>query len=693
VKHGDNLQLLIIEESKNDAESLANALRNAGHQVQYNHSSSLDETEATLNTQHPDIVVCGSGADIPVAGDVTALLNRFEPNTPVIAITDEANESDVVAAKKSGISHLISYDQPDHLVLAFNREVELLRLKQQVDTLKDSLLGSESRCHALIENSSDAVAYIHDGMHVYANRPYMDLFAIKTCEDVEGTPILDMITEAHRETFRGFLKDYIEHQEGDNAHDIDCLSPAGDVFNCSMELSPATMDGEPCIQIIIRVNASNAELEKKIEALSRVDILTGLTNRQHFMQLLDEHINNPGGSEDHRALIYITLDNFKAIREECGIATSDIVLCDIARLLEGSCAENDCISRFGDYSFAILHSSNSEEKSLGLGESLLHKISGHLSEVDGRAITMTGSIGLCSIKTHLRDAQKVISYADMACEVARSSGGNQIHTHSAVVDEQMGQENEPEWDSVVRKTIEDERFYLAYQPIVSLKGDTGKRYEILLRVIDEQGHVILPGQFLSIAEKTGLIGEIDRWVITTAFRRLVELRETDSEAIFFIKLSGSSLSDAELPHWINDQLKENRLVSDGIVFEIPERTVTDDLSRARAFAEAMKTLNCRIAIEHYGNSDQHQILNHLPVDILKIDGSLINGLSSQKENQQRVQAILELAQEQGKVTIAECVDDAGSLAQLWQYGVDFIQGNFVQEPSKDLEYDFAGEIA
>jgi diguanylate cyclase (GGDEF)-like protein len=693
VKHGDNLQLLIVEESKNDAESLANALRIDGHHIQHDHGASLDEIETALNRQHPDIVLCGSGADIPSAGDVHALLKRFELTTPVIVITDEASEADVVAARKSGLSNLISYDHPEHLQLAFNREVEFLRLQQQVDLLKTSLLGSESRCHALIENSSDAVAYIHDGMHVYANRPYMDLFAIETCEDVEGMPILDMISEAHRETFRGFLKDYVEHNADKNAHDIDCLSPAGDVFNCSMELSPATMEGEPCTQIIIRINASNAELEKKIEAMSRVDMLTGLTNRQHFMQLLDERLNNPGSTGEHRALIYITLDNFKVIREECGIAASDIVLCDIARLLEGNCAENDCISRFGDYSFAILNSSDSEEKTLGLGETLLHKIAGHLSEVDGRAITMTSSIGLCSINTHSRDAQKVISYADMACEVARSSGGNQIHTHSAVVEEHLGQENELEWDSVVRKTIEDERFYLAYQPIVSLKGDTGKRYEVLLRVIDEQGHVILPGQFLSIAEKTGLIGEIDRWVIKTAFRRLVELRETDSEALFFIKLSGSTLSNAELPLWVNEQLKENCLVSDGIVFEIAEQLVIDDLTNARAFVEAMKTLNCQVAIEHYGNCDQPQLLKHLPFDILKIDGGLTNGLSSNKENQARVQAILELANEHDKQTIAECVDDAGSLAQLWQYGVDFIQGNFVQEPSKDLEYDFEGEIA
>lgn len=693
MKHGEILHLLIIEESKNDAESLANALRNNGHQIQFNHGTTLDDIEIALKNQHPDIVLCGSGTAIPPASEVTTLLGRHELTVPVIVIAEEASESEMVAARKSGISSLISYDQPDHLPLVFSREVDLLRLQQQLNALNGALRGSESRCHALIENSSDAVAYIHEGMHVYANQPYMDLFAIENREEVEGTPILDMISETHRDSFKGFLKDYLEEQAEDNNLDIACLNPAGEVFHSSMELSPATMEGEPCTQIIIRVKASNAELEKKIESLSRLDSLTGLSNRQHFMQLLKERISEQNTTDDHRALIYITLDNFKVIREEYGIVTSDTVLCDIAELLEANCGENDCLSRFGDYSFAILHYDSNEEKTLALGETLLHKIAGHLSEVDGRAITTTSSIGTCTIKNSSNDAQQIISWADMACEVARSSGGNQIHTHSVVVSEQIGQENEQAWDDVIRSTINEERFHLAYQPIVSLKGDTRQRYEVLLRIIDEAGHVILPGQFLSIAEKTGLSGEIDRRIISTAFRKLAETRKDNDDTSFYIKLSGTTLTDTGLPAWIEEQLRENHLVSDGIVFEIPERTAIDDLKSAMTFVKSMQNLNYKVAFEHYGHSDQPQLLKHLPVDILKIDGALISGLAGNEENKSRVKAIIELAKEHGKVCIAECVDDAGSLAQLWQYGVDFIQGNFVQEPSKELNYDFEGEIA
>lgn len=693
MNQGDCIHLLIVEESRNDAESLANALRNEGHHIQLKHGSTPDDITAALNDQHPDIVLCGSGAAIPSPEEVNTLLGKHQSTAPLIAIAAQASEADVVAAQKSGISSLISYDQPDHLRLVFNREVGVLRLQQRLNAIEDALRGSETRCHCLIENSSDAVAYIHDGMHVYANRPYMDLFAIASREEVAGIPILDMISETHRDTFKGFLKGYLEESATDNTHDIDCLSPAGEVFHCSMELSPATMDGEPCTQIIIRVNASNAELEKRIENLSRVDILTGLSNRQHFMRLLEEHISEQETTNDHRALIYITLDNFKVIREECGIAASDMVLCDIARLLENNCGENDCLSRFGDFSFTILHCDSNQEKTLGLGETLLHRIAGHLLEVDGHVITTTGSIGICTINSMSTNAQQIISYADMACDVARSSGGNQIHTHNAIVNEKMGRENELQLDNIIRTTIDEERFYLAYQPIVSLKGDTRQRYEVLLRVIDEAGQVILPGQFLAIAEKTGLCGEIDSWIITTALRKLVELRKDNSDIQFFIKLSASTLTDTKLPVWINEQIMKNGLPSDAVVFEIPERIAIDDLKNTMTFARSMKGLNYKIAFEHYGHSDQPQLLKHIPVDILKIDGALISGLSGNKENQSRIKAILDLANEHGKQTVAECVDDAGSLAQLWQFGVDFIQGNFVQEPCKELEYDFEGEIA
>jgi diguanylate cyclase (GGDEF)-like protein/PAS domain S-box-containing protein len=693
VKNGEHLRILIVEESRNDAESLANVLRNAGHHISFNHGTEAAEIETALQEHPPDIVLCGSGKTLPSPDNVQTLLGKHEVTAPVIIIADEASEAGMVAAKKSGIAALISYDEVDHLQLVFDREASTIRLQRELQAFNDTLRESENRCHALIENSSDAVAYIHEGMHVYANQPYMDLFSIDSPEEVEGTPILDMISNDQRDTFREFLKGHLDRQTAGNTLDINCTNPAGEIFHSSMELAPATMDGEPCTQIIMRVNASNAALEEKIKILTQQDMITGLANRQYFIQALKEHMTAPNTIDDHRALIYITLDNFRAIRDETDIEACDQALRDIATILKSSCGENDCLSRFGDCCFTILHYDTNQEKTRELGETLLHRIAGNLSEVNGRAITMTGSIGICTINDQATDAQGILAYADMACEVARLAGGNQIHTHSYIVDEQAGSEQEEEWDKVIRKTIDEERFYLAYQPIISLKGDTQQRYEVLLRILDGAGQVILPGQFLSIAEKTGLSGEIDRWIIEATFRELAKLRNNDSDVSFYIKLSGGTLTDTALPGWIGEKLQEHKLSGDGIIFEISERNAVNDLKNSMLFVSEIQQLQCKVALEHYGKSDYPQLFQHVPADILKIDGALVNGLGSNKEHQSKVKEIIEMAREDGRQCIAECVDDAGSLAHLWQTGVDFIQGSFVQEPRKNIDYNFEGETA
>ncbi|NNJ95108.1 MAG: diguanylate cyclase, partial [Halobacteria archaeon] len=323
-----NLHLLVLEETGSDAESLANELRNAGYSIDLHYAGDLTALETGLTGHAPDIIICGSGPGLPDAASVRTLLDKHKIDVPVIAIGDDASEDSVVAARKAGITALVSYERPDHLHVVFRREAGIVDLRHRLAAFAGRLQASEKRAHVLIENSSDAIAYIHDGMHVYANMPYMELFEISSPGDVEGIPVLDMISHSQRDSFREFIKHYHDTVDGENTLDIDCINPGGEQFNTTMEFTPASMDGESCTQIIIRVNyGNNSELEKKIKMLSREDMLTGLWNRQYFMQRLEKEITRETGGDHQRALIYLTLDNFKVIREEAGIASSDLVLC------------------------------------------------------------------------------------------------------------------------------------------------------------------------------------------------------------------------------------------------------------------------------------------------------------------------------------------------------------------------------
>jgi len=693
VTHGEIIRVLILEENASEAVSLACLLSNSDNLLQMNLVSEASKFETALNDDIPDILIWGARIASPEFETTQSLLAGCNPELPIITITDSCPAAAMIEASRAGSATLVLYDRPDEIRRAFIREVKFLRLRKALEKLECKLRAAEQRCHAFIEQSSDAVAYLHDGMHVYANRSYMDLFAISTRKDIEGTPVLDIVDSGEHEHFRTFLSNYQQQQGTAESLRIHCLRAGGEPFESNMEFSPAVLDGEACTQVIIRPRHSTAELEAKLDALSRNDILTGLYNRQYFMRVLDDCVNSQPRDSGACALIYILLDDFKSLRESAGVAASDFLLRDIARLVENHTDRQDSVARFGEYAFAILHHDSSKEKVQALGEKLLHDIATHVSNIDGHTLNTTGSIGICAITGHSSNAQDVLSRADLACEVARSAGGNRIHTHSIAVDEHLSGEDDRHWHEVIRKTIDENRFYLVYQPIVSLKGDRGKRYEVLLRVVDEQGHVILPGQFLAIAEQAGLSGEIDRWIINCAFKQLAKMRENNREISFFIKLSNTTLTDSKLPDWINLRLEHYRLVSDGIIFEIPELTAAGDLKNSMVFVRSMEKIHCKVAIEHYGRSNQPQLLNHLPVDFLKIDSGLIRNLASKEENQAQVKGIVRTASEHGKKCIAERVEEACDLALLWQYGVDFIQGNFVQEPSKQLDYDFAGEIA
>jgi len=688
---GDQLRLLVVEKTRNDAEALVAVLRSRGYSIDYIHVVNTTSLKKQLNMQAPDIVLCGSGRSLPPPKTVLAIIRQHGLSIPVISITDGLSETALDAAQKTGISALVSYGCPVHLELAVHQTAVSLQLQQRLAALEEALHASESRCQSLVEKSSDAIACFRGTTLCYANRPYLDLFAISDPASINNIPLLDTISSAQHELFSGFLENFLAGDTAANELQIDCRNADGEVFESVVELGQATLDGMPCTQMVIHAKNKSTVLEHRIETLSHRDILTGLNNREQFMELLQQGVSQRQEGTQEAALVYLLLDRFKSIREEVGIAASDMVLRDIARLIEEQAGADDHVARFGEYAFTLLRRGTDLEETHTLAENLLRSIARHVSEVEGRSISTTCSIGICAVTPHSRNAQNVVSRADLACEVARSSGGNQVHIHSTAVDEQLALDQEQCRDSVIRRTLDENRLSLVFLPIVSLKGTAGQRYEVLLRVVDEAGHVILPGEFLAIAAKTGHCGEIDRWIINTAFRTLAERRRHGSNISFFIKLSDASLNDAELPGWINQKLKEHRLVSDGVIFEIPESTAIDNLKNSMVFVKAMQKLHCKVAIEHYGRSSKVRLLKHLPVDVIKIDGSLVENLAASREKQERVREIAELARDHHKLCTAERVDSASDLATLWQYGIDFIQGNFAQEPSRELGYDFEGE--
>jgi diguanylate cyclase (GGDEF)-like protein/PAS domain S-box-containing protein len=650
---------------------------------------------AALDQQEPDLILCAMELESLGVPEVVAVLRQRQLFIPLIAIGASGDEASIIEAMRLGARDQCSYDQPEHLQLVVKRELSQLRTSQSAQDFELRFHESEKRARMLMESSRDAIAYVHEGMHIFANSSYLEMFGFDSPDEIEGTPILDMVAPDDHAEFKDFLRNFGKNDTAEGKLNTHGILPDGKVFDASLELTLASIDGEPCTQIIIRSQSvDNKELERKLKFLSKQDVLTGLFNRQYFMEELELAVTETISGAGSAAVAYLLLDQFKNIRDTVGISAADEVTSEIAELLREQTDESDIVARFGDHSFTVLRRGCDAPTLEALGEKLRQVVENHIANVDDQSVTTTCSIGMCMVAENTPTAHEVIARADLACEVARSSGGNRCHLHNPVVDEKIGKERDQQVYGLIKDALENDQLSLLFQPIVSLQGDTTEKYEVLLRMLNEDNEYILPSQFLPIAEQTGQMVEIDRWVIRRAIRQLTDHRAGGADTQFFVKLSAATLLDEDAARFISETIGEAGLTGEALIFEIAEKHASQYLKQAKSLVRTLQQLHCKIALEHFGaGPNSFQLLKHLPVDFLKIDGSFIHNLASDTNNQAMVKSILDTANSMNKKCVAEYVQDAHSLAVLWQSGIHFIQGNFLQEPSENLEYDFTGEIA
>ncbi len=687
----DNLlRLLIVETSQNDAEIIASVLRNAGYAVRARNAEDGEDMEAALQEQVPDLVICSTELDGFSLGEAVELLARTGKIIPVIATAASIDEGAVIDALRTGARDLVGKAQPDHLQLVVGRELEFIRAQHTLRRNDTTIREGRKRCQALLESSRDAIAYVHEGMHVYANRAYLELFGYSEFSELEGTPIMDMVAPGDHAKLKEFLRRHGKGGEAPETLELSGLLPDGNTFDAAMNLAPATIDGEPCTQIFIRSRLDQEDLEKRIRQLSMKDIVTGLYNRQYLMDALNETVSHAGTGDAPGALLHIVLDDFKDIKERVGVAGSDLVMGDIARLIEGRVGEHDVLARFGDDAFALITHGPEPAAVHRLADELRTAIADHISEVGTTSVATTCSIGIAAVTEGAAGAQDILGQADFACEKSRSAGGNRVEIFNPAVEQGSAKNRQRQWVERIRTALEKDRFRLVYQPIVSLHGDANEMYEVLLRMIDEDGGELIPSEFLAPTEEAGLMADVDRWVFGHAIGVLAQRLQSGIRTRFFIKLSAASIIGGGLVEWLSETLKEQRLPGDAVVLEIAESIAFTHLKQAKALVKQIRELHCGLALDHFGSGlNSFNLVKHLPADYLKIDGTFMRDLAENRETQDTVKSLTDMAHSMGKLTIAEWVEDAGTLAVLWQCGVNYIQGYFLQEPDAALSYDFS----
>ncbi|MCJ8170266.1 EAL domain-containing response regulator [Atopomonas sediminilitoris] len=679
------IRLLILEDSQNEAERLVSLFRNAGRATRVHRIVSAEDLEQQLQ-QGWDLLIAAAHSEALEPQEALAALRKLDKDIPFIQLLEDNEPDRVTEALMYGAADALPEGEDERLVLVATRELKNLEERRGRRSAEISLREAEKRCQLLLDSSVDAIAYIHDGMHIYVNRAYMEMFGHDDPDDLAAEPVIGLIAPADQAQFKDFLK---QHRGENTDLKISGARADGSQFKASMSFSPATYDGEPCTQLLIRGEADNAELEERLREAASLDLVTGLFNRNHFLEQSQQLAERVVQAQGQACVGYLLIDNYTEILADIGIGKLDLLLADIANMLRQQFAAPSLLARFGDDVFTVLTPDTTPKQRLEHYTAFSNAITEHLFEVDGRTVQVKLSTGLAGLSEATHKANLVIERAHRCAEDAQQAGGNCVKAYDPSV-ELAAAANRGDVVAAIKQALEQNSFRLMFQPVISLRGDPHEHYEVLLRLKSGDDKEMDTTEVIAAAKTANLAEKVDRWVILNSIKLLAEHRSKGHNTRLFINLSGPSLQDPGLLPWLGKALKAARLPTDSLTFQFNETDAIAYLRSAKTLTEGLAELHCQVAISQFGcAANPFNTLKHLTVNFIKVDGSYVQELND-ADSQQALKDLTATIHSQAKLTIVPYVESASALATLWQAGVNYIQGHYLQGPSAGMNYDFGG---
>jgi diguanylate cyclase (GGDEF)-like protein/PAS domain S-box-containing protein len=691
----DTIRLLMLHESQDEAELLLNSLRKAGKAARGEIVRDEAGLVSHLKAHEWDLVLGRIGGKCTPAR-MAELAGKHAPGVPLVLLADNHDPATVVAGIKAGAQDVVARDSTEHLVLVVNREMANLAMRREMHRLEADLRETQKRTELLMDTARDAVAYVTDGMHVQANDAYLELFGYKEADDLAGVPVMDLVAEASHKELKELLRRQLAAKNGE-AHEITCkcLHSDGHEFEATMAFSPANYDGEPCTQILIRTQAaasgvSDEEMEARLKAMSSQDSLTGLRNRQYFMEQVDAAVAQAKRGKTY-TVFFIQIDNFTTLRTSVGIGGADTVLTEVASLLRGLIPDSaGLLARFGDDVFAAMVGSGDVEKARKFGEQMRKTVADHLFEVQKKTLQVTVSVGATVVDKDVPNGQEALTRAaDAGLRVRqKNEAGNGVFVSRP--DDFIDANTDSGMARHLQTALEKNQFKLYWQPILNLEDNGEETYEVLLR-LPFQDKELQPAEFLQAASAGNLNTKIDRWVILHALKQLSDHQAKGHKTRIMVTLTSDSLADASLVQWLGVALKAARADGKSLILQFTEADAGTYLKAARDFALAVQAQGISTAITRFGTGGANapKVLPHLnEVAYVKLDGSFVQEINSEA-GKQAISRVIKDAKSHSKKVIASHVESAAALQVLWGFGIDYIEGYYVSPPLGGLTYAFS----
>lgn len=433
--------------------------------------------------------------------------------------------------------------------------------------------------------------------------------------------------------------------------------------------------------------SESRRLSEELSHQATHDELTGLLNRRAFERHLGDYLRRAHSENSVHALCFIDLDQFKIVNDTQGHEVGDQLLRQVADHLSGHLRKGDLLARLGGDEFGLILDRCDPQSAVMVAEKLRRALDEATFEWQGHSFSGGCSIGVVPITSAAADTVELLRAADAACHLAKEQGRNRVHLAADDDTELSERREQMEWVGRIRSALEQDRFYMDAQFIASLADPTRVRYEVLVRMLDEDGNRVPPGTFLPASERFGLAHQIDRWVLEHVCQQLQAHPEHLAELeACHVNVSGRSFDHEDFIDFVVGLLERYRVPPEKLCFEITETAAIRHLADVHAFMKRLGALGCTFALDDFGSGlSSFGYLRDMPVDLLKIDGSFVRNIAHDETDRAMVRAINDIGQTLGKTIVAEFVEDDDALNMLREMGVDYGQGFGIHRPSSFLE--------
>jgi diguanylate cyclase (GGDEF)-like protein/PAS domain S-box-containing protein len=565
-----------------------------------------------------------------------------------------------------------------------NQVVALVRDTTERRARQEELAAAEQKYRELVERLP-VVTYVAEpgevGAWVYVS-PQIERMVGYTPEEWMADPDLwgrcvhpddrDRVFEAETRLQMGERLPAVEYR---------MVTRTGEVIWVSDDavLRPEAENGSRLLDGLLADITDRKVAESRLQQLADHDTLTSLLNRRRFIEDLTLELALIRREQRQSSVVVVDVDNFKDVNDSLGHHAGDQLIRSVAKVLGVGLREADTLARLGGDEFGILLRGATGPPALAVAQRLIEGVRDHVFAIASEPVRVTASAGIAAVGGDDATAEETLAAADLAMYESKQTGRDRLVEFSPSL--RTALEQRRTWADRIRRALEEDLLLLFQQPILDLSTGRISQHELLVRMEGDDGAIVMPDEFLPVAERFDLVQAIDRWVVRQAIQLIAKAERGGRDMVLEVNLSGRSMGDAKIFEVLDRELRDTGIDASKLVLEVTETAAIENMEEARAFAERLAALGCRLALDDFGSGfGSFYYLKHLPLDYLKIDGDFVRNLCTSPVDQAVVRSIVQIAESVGYETIAEFVLDERTLVAVREYGVHFAQGYHVGMP-------------